>query len=268
MRTSMAYPIRFWAVLLICLLAIQFSTEASADWCKYKKNIDLTLDVSDSEVLAISAVAGDLEIVGVAGSDQAVISGKICASKESWVEKARVETHSGKRSEINALLSDSDDSGFCFGVCYRSLDLKIEVPEDLALEVKDSSGDIFLRNIAAVDLQDSSGDIEIEDAHGAISIQDSSGDIDVDEAIGDLTIKSDSSGDIYVSEIDGTVLVEQDSSGDIRISHVSKDVVVERDSSGDITAKDVGGDFRVLKDGSGDIRHEDITGEIQLPKDS
>ena len=27
MRTSMAYPIRFWAVVLACLLVYQFSTE-------------------------------------------------------------------------------------------------------------------------------------------------------------------------------------------------------------------------------------------------
>lgn len=52
MRTSMAFPIRFWATLLAALLIYQFSTEASAGWCEYEKEIDLTLDVSDSDVLA------------------------------------------------------------------------------------------------------------------------------------------------------------------------------------------------------------------------
>jgi DUF4097 and DUF4098 domain-containing protein YvlB len=267
MRTSMAYPIRFWAVLLVCLLAYQFSTDASADWCKHEKKFDLTLDLSDSDELVISAVAGDLEITGVSNSDQAVIRGKACASKESWLKDASVETTAGKRATITANLSDSDDSSFCIGFCYRSLDLQIEVPENMALEVNDSSGDMLLRNVANMELKDSSGDIDIEDARGSISIRDSSGDIDIDEAMGDLTIESDSSGDIYASDIEGTVLVEQDSSGDMRFTHVSKDVVVERDSSGDITATDVGGDFRVLKDGSGDIRYEDVTGEVQVPKD-
>ena len=267
MRTSMAYPIRFWAVLLICLVAYQFSTDVSADWCKYEKNIDLTLDVSASDLLAISAGAGDLEVTGVSGSDKAVIHGKACASKEKWLEESEVHISSGRRAEIDVDLPQADSGWLSFGSNYAWIDLEVRVPEDLALEVNDSSGDIFLSNIAAVELQDSSGDIEIEDARGAVTIRDSSGDIDVDVASGDLTIVSDSSGDIYASEIDGTVLVEQDSSGDIRISHVSKDVVVERDSSGDITVIDVGGDFRVLKDGSGSIRSDDVAGEVQLPRE-
>ena len=78
MRTSMTYPMRFWAVVLIILLAFQFTTDASADWCKFEKDIDLTLDLSSSDILAITASAGDLDIVGVAGSDQAVIHGRAC----------------------------------------------------------------------------------------------------------------------------------------------------------------------------------------------
>ena len=87
MRTSMTYPIRFWAVVLIILLAYQFTSEASADWCKYEKDIDLTLDVADSHSLAITAAAGELEVIGVSGTDEAVISGKVCASKEEWLEE-------------------------------------------------------------------------------------------------------------------------------------------------------------------------------------
>jgi len=265
MRTTMIYPIRFWTLVLSCLLIYQFSTEASADWCKFEKDINLTLDLSASDVLAISAAAGELEVIGVSGSDQAVISGKVCASKEAWLEESEVNTSSGRRAEINVNLPDINGGWSWSGNSYVSLDLHVEVPQDLALEVKDSSGDMLLKNIAALQLQDSSGGIEIENARGSISIRDSSGDIDIDEAAGDLTIEADSSGDIYASDINGSVLVIRDSSGDIRISHVSDNVVVERDSSGDIRVSDVGGDFRVLKDGSGGIHSSDVRGEIQLP---
>lgn len=267
MRTSMVYPIRFWALVLSCLLIYQFSTEASADWCKYEKEIDLTIDLSASEVLAISAAAGDLEIVGVSGSDQAVIRGKACASKESWLDESRIHTVTGRHAEIAVELPDTDGGWSLMGGSYAWLDLNIEVPQDLALEVKDSSGDISLKNIAAVQVQDSSGDIEIENARGPISIRDSSGDIDIEESMGDLTIEADSSGDIYATDINGSVLIVQDSSGDIRILRVSDDVVVERDSSGDIRVTDVGGDFSVLKDGSGDIRSSEVRGTTRLPKE-
>ena len=268
MRNSMVYPIRFWAVLLICLLAYQFSTSVSANWCKYEKNIDMTLDLSATDLLAISAVAGDLNVTGVSGSDEAVIKGKVCASKESWLEDASINTQAGQHAEINVDLPDVG-SGWSFtGNSYISMDLDIEVPQDLALKVRDSSGDMLLKNTGALSVQDSSGDIEIAAARGPVSIQDSSGDVDIDKVDGDLTIESDSSGDVYASGINGNVLVENDSSGDLRFTDISQDVVVERDSSGDIRATDVGGDFRVLKDGSGSIHSSNVTGEVSVPEDN
>ena len=268
MRTSMAYPIRFWALVLTGLMLYQFSSGAVADQCKFEKNIDLTINLSTAIELQISAAAGDLDIVGVAGSTEAAIKGRVCVSKEAWLEESGVSTMTGKQSSITVDLPSTDGNWSSFGSNYAWMDLSIEVPQDLALQVKDSSGDMFLRNTGGVQIQDSSGDIEIENARATVVIRDSSGDIDIDEAEGDVTIESDSSGDINANDINGTVLVMKDSSGDIDIQRVSDDVVVERDSSGDISANDVGGDFRVLKDGSGSIRSSNIEGEIQIPEKS
>ncbi len=265
MRTSMVYPIRFWAMVLTGLLLYQFSTEAAADWCKFEKDINVTLDLASSETLAIKAAAGDLDVVGVSDSNQAVVTGKVCVSKEAWLEESSISTSSGKHAEIAVDLPNTDGGWTNWGNNYASLDLRVEVPEDLSLEIKDSSGDVFLKNIASVEVHDSSGDIEIEDARGAVSINDSSGDIDIDTSEGDITIESDSSGDINANDINGSVLVMNDSSGDIEVSHVSNDVIVEKDSSGDISASDVGGDFRVIKDGSGSISSNDVMGEVQIP---
>ena len=264
-RTAMAFSIRFWAIALVALLLYQFSTDVSADNCKFEKNIDKTLDVSNSETLAISAGAGDLDVTGVSGTGQVIIHGRVCASKDLWLEQSNVTTTSGKHAAIDVNLPDSDSSWSSFGNSYVWMDLTIEVPEDLTLDVKDSSGDMLLNNIAAVQIRDSSGDIEIEDARGSVSISDSSGDIEIDKVDGDVTIESDSSGDIEAMNIIGTVLVKADSSGDIDVSHVRDNVVVERDSSGDISADDVGGDFRVLKDGSGGISSSDVEGEVDIP---
>ena len=264
-RTAMTFSIRFWAITLAALLIFQFSTEISADNCKFEKIIDKTLDVSKSEILAISAAAGDLEVIGVSGIGPAVIHGRVCASKDSWLEQSDVTTSAGKRAAIDVNLPNSGGSWLSLGSSYVWMDLTIEVPEDLALDVKDSSGDMLLKNIAAIQINDSSGDIEVESSRGSVSISDSSGDIEIDGADGDVTIESDSSGDIEAMDINGSVLVKSDSSGDIEVSHVSDNVVVERDSSGDISADDVGGDFRVLKDGSGSISSSGVEGEVDIP---
>ncbi|MDH4019898.1 MAG: hypothetical protein OEU84_09895 [Xanthomonadales bacterium] len=268
MRTTMTFPIRFWGVLLCALLLYQFSTEALADSCKYEKNIDKTLDLTGSEILSIAATAGDLDIVGVDGANQAVIHGRVCASKESWLESSEINTTNGKHAGIEVSLPDASGGWTSFGNSYARIDLQIEVPQDMALDVKDSSGDILLKNIGALEIKDSSGDIDIEKARGSVSISDSSGDIEVDEAEGNVTIESDSSGDIEVMEINGNVLVMSDSSGDIEATDITGDVIVERDSSGDISADDVGGDFRVLKDGSGGISSSDVKGEVDIPAKS
>jgi len=264
-KTAMTFSIRFWAIALTALLIYQFSTEVSADNCKYEKNIDKTLDVSKSETLAISAAAGDLYVTGVAGAGQVVIHGRVCASKESWLDQSDIITTAGKDTKIEVDLPDSGDGWLSMGNSYVWMDLKVEVPEDLALVVKDSSGDIFLKNTGAMEITDSSGDIDIANARGPVSIRDSSGDIEVEGLEGDLVIESDSSGDIEATDINGSVLVVSDSSGDIEVSGVSENVVVERDSSGDISAEDVGGDFRVLRDGSGSIHSSGVQGEVDIP---
>jgi hypothetical protein len=265
MTTAMSYPIRFWAMLLAALLIYQFSTDVSADNCKFEKKIETTLDLSKSEMLLISAMAGDLEITGVSASGQAVIHGRACASKESWLEQSEVITTPGKQARIDVNLPDTGGGWTSFGNSYAMMDLRIEVPEDLALDIKDSSGDMSLKNIGTVNIRDSSGDIEIENARDTVSIADSSGDIEIEGAAGDVTIESDSSGDIDITDVNASVLVVSDSSGDIEVARVSKNFVVERDSSGDISADDVGGDFRVLKDGSGGISLEGVKGTVDIP---
>lgn len=265
MRTAMTYPIRFWAVILSALLLYQFSTEALADSCKYEKKINETLDLAKSDLLTISAAAGDLDIVGVSGSGQAVIKARACASKKEWLEESKIVTTPGNLAAIDVYLPNSDGGWLSLGSNYIWMDLVIEIPEDLALEVKDSSGDMSLKNVAVVKIKDSSGDIEVEKARDSFAISDSSGDIEVDGVNGDFTIESDSSGDIEVTDVHGSVLVMKDSSGDIEATDVSDNFIVERDSSGSISANDIGGDFRVLKDGSGGISSRDVEGETDIP---
>ena len=118
MRTSMTYPIRFWALLLGGLLLYQFSTEVLAESCKYEKEIDLTLNLSSAETLSILAAAGDLDVVGVADTDQAVIKARVCASKEKWLEESNVITNTGKRAEIKVDLPEVNGGWSITGNTY------------------------------------------------------------------------------------------------------------------------------------------------------
>lgn len=265
MKRNLSFPIRFWSIILASLLLYQFSTTAHAGNCRYEKEINLTLDLSNSESLSIDAAAGDLEIEGVKGSNQAAITGHVCVSKKDWLDQSKIETQAGKNARIDVVLPDGE-SGWSFSMNQEKyLDLKILVPTDIALHIRDSSGDAFLEQVGAVDIQDSSGDIDIEHSSGPVTVRDSSGDIEIAHVSGDVTIELDSSGSIEIGDVDGHAIVKKDSSGEIEFNRIKGDAIVENDSSGSIIANDVGGDFRVDKDGSGSIRSSNIKGKIDMP---
>lgn len=247
------------------LLLLPFSLYASD--CEYSKDIGQTLDVSDSEELSVLAVAGDLRVRGIPGSQSAVIKGRVCSSKEAWLSESRVDATGGKAARIVVELPEHESDWSLTGWNYLYLDLELEVPDHLSLEIKDSSGDIEISGVGAVAIRDSSGDIDIEDSIGPVTVQDSSGDIELNDIKRDVIIESDSSGDIRGSDIQGTVLVVSDSSGDISFRDVGENFIVESDSSGDISANRIGGDFRVERDGSGEIDARNVTGKVEIPED-
>ena len=250
---------------LLCGCLVFSGLQASD--CEYEEMIDQTLDLSGSEELSVMAAAGDLRITGLKGGEVALIKGRICVSEEEWLEESGVETSGGKQAEIVVQLPDTDDGGSWSGNNYAYLDLELEVPEHIQLNVKDSSGDLEMKGVGPVTVQDSSGDLDMSLVSGSVSIRDSSGEIELSDIAGDVTIESDSSGGIFGKGIEGTVLVENDSSGDIDFRDVGEDFVVESDSSGDISADRVGGNFHVQRDGSGSISATNVEGEVTIPAD-
>lgn len=277
-----------WAISLLSALVatlVSGGVQASDLDCKFERTIELTLNLSGSEALSIAAKAGDLEVTGHDDLSEARILGKVCSSNEEWLDETRVVTEGGSKASIAVETPAMADDWTFFSTRYLYVDLEIQVPNAMALDIEDSSGDVTVRSAGAVklrdssgdvtligtgpvNLSDSSGDISLEDVNGSVELKDSSGDINLRSIVGDVTVRQDSSGDIYGRDIRGLVLIEHDSSGDIRFQDVQGDYVVERDSSGDIVAKTVSGAFRVLNDGSGDVSHSDVSGEVEVPKDS
>lgn len=250
----------------IAVLTLALAGNAHAAGCKFERDIDTTLDLAGTDLLTVAAAAGDLEISGRPGIREARVRGRICVSEEPWLAEADVVTEGGPGASIRTVMPDVGSGWNLLGSRYAYIDLEIDVPDDLALQIRDSSGDLEVEGIGPVGIRDSSGDIELEDIGGSVELEDSSGDIEARRIAGDFTVISDSSGDIEGAYIEGSVQVENDSSGDISFKDVTGDYIVGRDSSGDILAKTVGGDFRVLRDGSGSIRAKDVSGVVETPE--
>jgi hypothetical protein len=248
----------------LLMVAVLAAGSVQAWDCAHERKLETTLDLADAQSLTVRAAAGDLVVNGRPGLTEAHIRGKLCASEEEWLDEARIDTEGGRNAAVYVTLPDS--SGWSLmGSRYIYMDLEIDVPEDLALDISDSSGDIEIEGTGPLEVSDSSGDIDIERIGGGVVLEDSSGDIELEDIEGDVLVRRDSSGGIYGRGIEGSVRVERDSSGEIDFRDVRDDFVVERDSSGDIVADTIGGDFRVLKDGSGDIEMRGVEGAVEIP---
>ena len=255
MRTSLA----------LCTLAFLPAALSAQGWGQdYTAPRSGSADAKGASLVDVIALAGSLEIRGVEGLTEVRVKGTARASDEDYLDeiKLRVE-RSGNRVLVVAVIPQRRNTWN--NNMHRGLDLVIEVPKGIALDVEDSSGELEISDVGTLDLEDSSGDIELENITGAVRVDDSSGEMRISNVRGEVRV-DDSSGDIMIRDITGRVIIDDDSSGDIDVTDVSGSVEITSDTSGDIDVRRVGGDFTVAHDGSGSIRHSGVKGEVSVPE--
>lgn len=259
MRTTIVLT----ASLILALLA----APASAARCKFKAERSAELSGEGVVSVEIFALAGDLSVSGVDGTDMIRAEGDGCVSKEGMLEGLDITMRrADDRVQIFAEMpniSENNDSEWENQLAI--MDMEIELPASMAVIVHDSSGDLRVSGLASAEITDSSGMIELVDVPGEILIpQDSSGDIQL-ERVGPVTIQVDSSGEISIEQA-ASVTIANDTSGDIRLRDIRGDVLIGNDSSGRIDVRNVGGSFVVENDTSGEIAHKDVAGAVSLPE--
>jgi DUF4097 and DUF4098 domain-containing protein YvlB len=247
------------------LLVLSFlPLSALADDCAFSADRAIDLDAKGLDVLKLDTGAGDLVVEGVAGLARVEVRGKACASREDVLSQIQlVQQREGATASVGTRIPDID--AHLFASDYAYIDVHVRMPAELALSLRDSSGDLEVSKLTGgVLVKDSSGDIRLHDLGGAVDVTDTSGDIVARRISGDFTVSSDSSGDIIADDVRGSAIVKEDSSGDIDLRHVSGDARVDRDSSGDIDFVDIGRDAIVGVDGSGDITADGVKGNFTV----
>jgi len=244
-------------------LVVLAAGAARADDCRYTDSRDAALDATGIATLQIEAEAGSLRVEGRDDISEVRVRGTACAGDRDLLADIRLDT--GRRGDRLRLDVEIPDETWSWGWSSPRLDLVVEVPSRLAVEIEDGSGSIEVRNVAALDVYDGSGGIEIEDVHGDVVLEDGSGEIDVDGVAGTLTIAEDGSGSISIRDVVGDVDIREDGSGSIDVRDVDGSVRIREDGSGSIEAFRVAGDFDVDRDGSGGIRFDRIGGRVRVP---
>ena len=261
MRSMSETTVRHALLTLVAGAGLLIVGAAAAEDCDHIAPREETLDVSGVELIEIDASAGYLRVVGEDRSSELRIRGEACASSERLLEDVQlVVRRYGSRIRVVAEIPDS-----LWGNSTARLDLNIDLPSNIPLEIDDGSGAMEVRHVASVVIDDGSGAIEIEDVRGDLRIDDGSGAIEVSEVSGEVRI-DDGSGEIDLRKV-GSVLIDDDGSGEIEIVGVYGDVMVRSDGSGSISVREVDGDFTVRRDGSGDIQHDAVAGLVNVPDD-
>jgi DUF4097 and DUF4098 domain-containing protein YvlB len=255
-------------IILSTALCLLFILPARAEYVEVK---NLTLPSEDISKLVIDCGAGFLDIRGDETIDrievaaEIVIEGMSDKKARDFVEK-RTELRLKKRGDRAYLTSRFEDGIFSPGGLFRRdesgmINLTIKLPRNIALDIDDGSGRISIENMEKdIVLDDGSGAMEIFDIEGDLDIDDGSGSIDLRNIAGSVRIQ-DGSGEIDIDHVSGKLFIN-DGSGSISARDIKGDVDID-DGSGEIVVREIDGDV-VINDGSGSIRINGVSHDVDI----
>ena len=225
------------------------------------------VDASGAKTIEVRAGAGSLRIEGRSGITRVQVRGTARSSSRGRL--ADIKLIAERRGDVVFIKSDmpDNDSGFwnsMHGDWNMALDLVIEVPTTIALDVEDGSGEAKIIGVGPLRMVDGSGELEINGVKGNATVEDGSGSLTIENVEGTLHV-SDGSGNINVKNVVGNFEVDEDGSGDIDATGIGGTMRVDEDGSGNIDVARIAGDFLVDHKGSGSISSSEVKGKIDIP---
>ena len=251
------------ASALLPLLAAPCPALAQYRDLEFSAKRDGSANAAGASKIVIDARAGSLRVNGKSGSREVRATGTAYASTKDLLDDVRLTTE--RRGDQVVVLVDIPERDGWDDDMQALLDLTIEVPDNIALEIEDSSGEAHVVGVGGVEIDDGSGSLILESLGGPLTVHDGSGELRIEKVRGDVRVR-DGSGEIEVREVTGSLTIETDGSGAIDVDGVTERMHVESDGSGPINARNVGGDFVVDRKGSGGIRYRDVKGDVQIPR--
>lgn len=235
--------------------------------CRLRR-LDLTADrvadvsMAGVHVIVIRSGAGWLRIEGHPGYTQLRARGIAHASTQALLDGVHLSVQRG--SDTLYVVGSTPMDATSIGQ-PAALDLTLDIPSGVPLDVADASGETVIRNVGALRLATAgTGGVQVDGVDGLVQVTDGPGDLEISNVRGDVHI-DDSSGDIYIASVHGSVDIPHDGAGEIQAADVSGNVHVGEKSSGEVAARDVGGDLTIEATGSGSVEYHDVKGRVRIP---
>lgn len=232
----------------------------------YQEVKTLSLSAQGVEALEINCGAGFLKVLGRSDLSNIEVEAEIILDGMSDQRAQRfirekVNLSLGRRGSRAVLISEMKPYSSFFSFRSRVINLTVNMPQNLDLEIDDGSGMVIVDDIAGkVYVEDGSGTLDIKNITGDVTIDDGSGDIKVSGVTGDVDI-DDGSGTVNVVDVSRNVSID-DGSGTIYVQNVGKNVILD-DSSGSINVDGVKGNVIIEDDGSGSVNIKNVKGTVK-----
>ena len=196
------------ALVVICLAALGAHALGAQDYTAARS---ATVPVSNARRIEVIGRAGSLRIDGRGRARDVTVRGTARASSRHALEEIKLiaEERDGTiyiEADIPEHRDWNDDDD------RQALDLVIEVPADLPLDVEDGSGELEIRNVGPLTLSDGSGSAVIEHVGGNLRVKDGSGELHITDVKGDVEV-TDGSGLLEIRDVDGGVEIGSKGSG-------------------------------------------------------
>lgn len=250
----------FAAAAAFCTLAssdaVQFPFESTA-------RRSGVVSAEGARVIRVEAHAGTLRIEGRPGLRDVRATGTAIASSCDVLDDIKlVVTRVGDTILVRSNIPEMPSWGWNR---HAALDMVLELPNTIALEVGGSGGALAIKTVGKLTVKDGSGDVMIEDVNGPLRISDGAGDLHIRNVRGDVRVE-DAAGGLYLRDVQGSVAIDQDGEGDLETSDIAGTVHIGYKSAGSIHVADVGGDLLIDRRGSGRLEYCNIKGAVRLPE--
>jgi hypothetical protein len=224
------------AVLLLTALLAGCTAGAPADPnCPASAERKVTIPASDVKGVSIMT-AGRLEVEGKPGLTDVRVTARVCAPDKASLQAVNVKGQESNDRYARVEVERPEGSP-------ATVTLVVEVPGPLDVQIKNTNGDVTVRNVGAnLVLANGPGQITLNGVGGTVTVEDGEGDIHASTVGGNFSVVRDAAGTITLKAIGGNVLISTHQGGDMEIT-------------------DVGGNLMVL-DSSGAVRHSGVQGTV------
>jgi DUF4097 and DUF4098 domain-containing protein YvlB len=258
-----------WILVVLALGASPASAKADQAWREQSRRVEPAEGVS---LLVVENDRGRIDVRPSADGKLHITALKIAraatqADAQKIARTASVEIQrEGARYMVKVKYPHKESvhvnfwEGFDLSVPRLEVQLAIEVPPALAIQLSANSGDLFTQDLRGEQrLRASSGDVSVDGAVGPVEVTTSSGDVELmDPRRAKVTT---SSGDVEVSG-SPNVLAVNTGSGDVSVDDVSDSLKIAT-SSGDVTIESAlrGG---TVSTSSGEVSIRSISGRLSV----